>query len=84
MTRRPHSIVALLGSIALMATGSVMASQSAKHEAEELRRLKLSLIEAIVAAEKQDGGRATSAEFEFKPGHLHTGLILCDGVGDLC
>jgi hypothetical protein len=44
------------------------ASQSAKHEAEELRRVNLSLVEAIVAAEEEEGGKATRAEFQFKRG----------------
>jgi hypothetical protein len=46
-----------------------LASQSAEHESEELRRLNLSLIEAIIAAEKEGGGKATSAEFQFKRGN---------------
>ncbi|HEY3784107.1 MAG TPA: PepSY domain-containing protein [Steroidobacteraceae bacterium] len=45
------------------------ASQSAKHEAAELHRAKLSLIEAIIAAEKEGGGKAISAAFEFKRGN---------------
>lgn len=50
-------------------TGAVHASQSARHEAQELRRAKLSLIEAIITAEKEGGGRATSGEFHFKGGN---------------
>jgi uncharacterized membrane protein YkoI len=44
-------------------------SQSTKHEAQELKRAKVSLIEAIITAEKQGGGKATSAEFHFKGGN---------------
>jgi len=53
----------------LLSSAMAQASQSAKHEAQELRRSKLSLIEAIIAAEKQDGGKSTSAEFVFKRGN---------------
>jgi uncharacterized membrane protein YkoI len=63
-----------LGIVFVMATAlffaaTAQASQSAKHEAEELGRLKISLIEAIIAAEKEGGGKATSAEFQFKRGN---------------
>ena len=47
----------------------VQASQSARHQAQELQRSKLSLMEAIIAAEKADGGKTTSAEFNFKRGN---------------
>jgi uncharacterized membrane protein YkoI len=60
---------ALAGTAALLFAITVQASQTAKHEAEELRRLNLSLIEAIIAAEKEDGGKATSAEFQFRRGN---------------
>ncbi len=53
----------------LLSSGMALASQSAKHQAQELRRSKLTLIEAILAAEKADGGRTTSAEFNFKRGN---------------
>lgn len=69
MNRRARLTVAL----ACMATAALaapaQASQSAKHEAQELQRAKLSLIEAIVAAEKQAGGKAINAAFEFKRGN---------------
>ena len=54
---------------ALLSSALAQASQSAKHQAQELRRSKLTLIEAIIAAEKQDGGRTTSAAFNFKRGN---------------
>lgn len=54
---------------ALLTSGMALASQSAKHQAQELQRSKLTLIEAIRAAEKADGGRTTAAEFNFKRGN---------------
>jgi uncharacterized membrane protein YkoI len=54
---------------ALLSSGLAVASQSAKHQAQELQRTKLTLIEAIIAAEKADGGRTTTAEFNFKRGN---------------
>jgi len=54
---------------ALLSSAVAQASQSAKHEAQELRRSKISLIEAIIAAEKHDGGKSTSAAFIFKRGN---------------
>ena len=59
----------LVVAAALLSSTLAQASQSAKHQAQELRRTKLSLIEAIIAAEKQDGGRTTTAEFVFKRGN---------------
>ena len=53
----------------LLAPGMALASQSAKHQAQELSRSKLTLIEAIMAAQKADGGRTTTAEFNFKRGN---------------
>jgi hypothetical protein len=58
-----------VGAAVLLFAATVQASQSAKHEAEELRRVNLSLIEATIAAEKEGGGKATSAEFQFKRGN---------------
>lgn len=54
---------------ALLSSGAALASQSAKHQAQELGRCKVTLIEAIRAAEKADGGRTTTAEFNFKRGN---------------
>jgi uncharacterized membrane protein YkoI len=69
MNVKPKLSIALMAAAVLLFTVPVQASQSAKHEAEELRRLNLSLIEAIIAAEKEGGGKATSAEFQFKRGN---------------
>jgi uncharacterized membrane protein YkoI len=54
---------------ALLSSGMALASQSAKHQAQELGRSKVTLIEAILAAEKADGGRTTAADFNFKRGN---------------
>jgi uncharacterized membrane protein YkoI len=59
----------LAGATLLFGTVLSQAAQSAKHEAEELRRMSLSLIEAVIAAEKEGGGKATSAQFAFKRGN---------------
>jgi uncharacterized membrane protein YkoI len=64
-----NRLTVVLGVAAILGVANAQASQSAKHEAEELRRAKVSLIEAIVTAEKEAGGKATSAEFEFKKGN---------------
>lgn len=69
MNARQKLRTALSAAAALLVIGTVQASQSAKHEAQELRRANLSLVEAIVAAEKEGGGKATSAEFDFKRGN---------------
>jgi uncharacterized membrane protein YkoI len=73
----------LLGCALLMLGAAVAhASQTAKHEAEELRRLKLSLIEAIITAEKEGGGKTTSAEFQFKhgnPAYFEVKVLSADG-----
>jgi uncharacterized membrane protein YkoI len=69
MNARPRLGIALVAAAVLLFAATVEASQSAKHEAEELRRLNLSLIEAIIAAEKEGDGKATSAEFQFKRGN---------------
>src|ERR1700704_2419056 len=70
------------GAVLLFGAAMAQASQSAKHEAEELRRVKLSLIEAVIAAEKESGGKATSAEFEFKrgnPAYFEVKVLSADG-----
>jgi uncharacterized membrane protein YkoI len=69
MNPKSRWAVALAAAVLLFGAAMAQASQSAKHEAEELRRLSLSLIEAVIAAEKEGGGKATSAEFEFKRGN---------------
>ena len=59
----------LVVAAALLSSTLAQASQSAKHQAQELRRSKLTLIEAVLAAEKTDGGKTTTAEFNFKRGN---------------
>jgi len=59
----------LAAAAALLSSPLAQASQSARHQAQELQHSKLTLIEAIIAAEKQDGGRTTSAAFNFKRGN---------------
>jgi len=59
----------IVAAAALLSATVAQASQSAKHQAQELQRSKLTLIEAIRAAEKTDGGRTTTAEFVFKRGN---------------
>jgi uncharacterized membrane protein YkoI len=74
--------VVLASAALVLGAASAQASQSAKHQAEELRRATLSLIEAIVTAEKEDGGKATSAEFEFKrgnPAYFEVKVLSADG-----
>jgi uncharacterized membrane protein YkoI len=62
-------LVGIVVAATLFSSPLVQASQSARHQAQELQRSKLSLIEAIIAAEKEDGGKTTSAEFNFKRGN---------------
>jgi len=67
---------------ALLSSSLAQATQSAKHQAQELQRTKMSLIEAIIAAEKQDGGRTTSAAFNFKrgnPAYYEVTVLSADG-----
>lgn len=82
MTRRLRLTAALAWISMLAVAASAQASQSAKHEAAELHRAKLSLIEAIVTAQKQNGGRALSAQFEFKrgnPAYFEVKVLSADG-----
>jgi len=58
-----------LGGALMLGTSLAQASQTAKHEAQELHRVNVTLIEAIINAEKAGGGKATSAEFQFKRGN---------------
>src|ERR1700720_1062011 len=69
MNAKPRWGIAGTAVTVLLFATAVQASQTAKHEAQELRRVDLSLIEAIIAAEKEDGGKATSAGFNFKRGN---------------
>lgn len=68
MKAKPRWGIAGTAAVLLLAA-TVQASQTARHEAQELRRVNLSLIEAVVTAEKEDGGKTTSAEFNFKRGN---------------
>jgi uncharacterized membrane protein YkoI len=73
---------ALTSAVLVLGTAAAHASQSTKHEAQELHRAKVSLIEAVIAAEKQGGGRATSAEFVFKkgnPAYFEVKVLSADG-----
>jgi uncharacterized membrane protein YkoI len=82
MNPKSRWVIALPCAVLLFAAAVAQASQSAKHEAEELRRTKLSLIEAVIAAEKEGGGKATSAQFEFKrgnPAYFEVKVLSADG-----
>jgi len=82
MNPKSRGAVALASAVLLFGAAMAQASQSAKHEAEELRRVKLSLIEAVIAAEKESGGKATSAQFEFKrgnPAYFEIKVLSADG-----
>src|ERR1700704_6940619 len=82
MNLNSRGMVRLVGAMLLFGAAVAQASQSAKHEAEELRRVKLSLIEAVMAAEKERGGKATSAEFVFKrgnPAYFEVKVLSADG-----
>jgi len=82
MNRRARLTVALVWVAAAGLAVTAQASQSAKHEAQELQRAKLSLVEAIVAAEKAAGGKAVSAGFEFKrgnPAYFEVKVLSTDG-----
>src|SRR4030081_2654315 len=82
MNPKSRWAVALTGAVLLFGAAMAQASQTAKHEAEELRRAKLSLIEAVIAAEKESGGKATSAAFEFKrgnPAYFEIKVLRTDG-----
>src|ERR1700730_3351566 len=81
MSPKSRWVTVLAGTVLLFGAAMAQASQSAKHEAEELRRVNLSLIEAVIAAEKE-GGKATSAQFEFKrgnPAYFEVKVLSADG-----
>lgn len=82
MNSKSRWAVALVAAMVLFGATVAWASQSAKHQAEELRRMNLSLIEAVIAAEKESGGKATSAAFEFKrgnPAYFEVKVLSADG-----
>jgi uncharacterized membrane protein YkoI len=82
MSLKSNIPVALTSAVVLLCSAMVHASQSAKHQAEELHRAKLSLIEAVIAAEKAGAGKATSAEFQFKrgnPAYFEVKVLSADG-----
>lgn len=55
---------------AVLAAGTVQADEnSARHLAQALEKSPVSLTEAIRTAEKEGGGQAVSAEYEFKGGN---------------
>jgi uncharacterized membrane protein YkoI len=81
MSPKSRWVTVLAGTVLLFGAAMAQVSQSAKHEAEELRRVNLSLIEAVIAAEKE-GGKATSAQFEFKrgnPAYFEVKVLSADG-----
>lgn len=61
-------IFGVAGAAALLSSAMAQASQSVRHQAQELHRSKLSLMEAVIAAEKADGGKTINAEFNFERG----------------
>ncbi len=82
MNRNSNVLVALAGAAALLFCASAQASQNAKHQAEEVRKASVSLIEAIVTAEKLGGGKALSAEYHFNkgdPGYYVVKVLSADG-----
>jgi uncharacterized membrane protein YkoI len=68
---------------ALLAIGTVQADEnSARHEAYGMEKAKISLSEAIRAAEKQGNGQAVSAEYELtsgKPAYYEVKVLSNDG-----
>jgi len=55
---------------ALLGIGVVQAGDnSTRHEAQAMEKAKISLSQAVRAAEKQSGGQAVSAEYELKSGN---------------
>src|SRR5262249_15367726 len=54
--------------LSLLAMGAVQADDTTRHEAQSMEKVKISLSEAIRAAEKQGHGQAVSAEYELKSG----------------
>jgi uncharacterized membrane protein YkoI len=68
MTTTTKSVLIVAASCVL-AIGAAQASDSARHEAESLSNAKVSLTEAIRTAEKEGGGKAIDAEFDFKRGN---------------
>jgi hypothetical protein len=73
MNAKPRWGIAGTAAAMLLFAATVQASQTAKHEAQELRRVNLSLIEAIIAAEKEDGGKGHERRIQFQAGQ--SGLL---------
>ncbi|HEY6484622.1 MAG TPA: PepSY domain-containing protein [Steroidobacteraceae bacterium] len=69
MKTRTGATVTLTAVTALLAALAAQASESDKHVAESISHAKMTLTEAIRAAEKQGDGQAISAEYEFKRGN---------------
>ena len=69
MENTRKSVLIATAVASLLTIGAAQASDSARHEAESIANAKVSLTEAIRAAEKQGNGNAISAEYELKGGN---------------
>lgn len=79
---KPRSALVLAAISAVLAGAGAQASDSDRHLAQALSHAKLSLTEAIRAAEKQGNGQAISAEYEFKggdPAYYEVKVLRSDG-----
>lgn len=80
-SKTKYVIIPMAMSLVLTALG-VHASDSAKHEAEAIGKSRLTLTEAIRKAEKEGGGQAISAEYQFKggnPAYFEVKVLRSDG-----
>ena len=62
MNRKVYQVV--LVALVTMAIGSASAAESAENDALAIAGAKISLTQAVAAAEQQVGGRASKAEYE--------------------
>jgi uncharacterized membrane protein YkoI len=72
----------MTAALSLLAFGTVRADDSARHEAQGMEKAKISLSEAVRAAEKQGSGQAVSAEYELKssgPAYYEVKVLSNDG-----
>jgi uncharacterized membrane protein YkoI len=67
----------------LLGIGAAQADDnSTRHEAQAMEKAKISLSQAVRAAEKQNGGQAVSAEYELKrgnPAYYEVKVLSADG-----